>query len=173
MLIRDAKLEDLSATTAIYAHACKTSTATWDYDPPSLELMQERFAQRAKAGYPFLVADAGDGEIAGFAYASSFHPHAGFRFSVENSIYVAEGWQRRGIGRKLLDELVAACEARGFRQMIAGVSMPGGEASLRFHEAAGFRKVGDFQNVGWKHGQWLTAVYLMRALGEGDSTPPE
>lgn len=173
MNIREATLDDLPAALAIYAHACETSTATWDYEAPTLEMMRERFRQRAAANHPFLVADAGNGETAGFAYASSFHPHDGFRFTVEDTIYVAEGWQRQGIGRQLLDALIGACEARGFRQMIAGISMPGGDHSLRFHEAAGFRKVAEFPAVGWKHGQWLSAHYLQRPLGEGAETLPE
>lgn len=173
MLIRDADVSDLPKITDIYADAVRTSVATWDYEAPSLEEISERYHQRVLAGFPYLVADPGDGEIAGFAYGSSFHPQPGFRFSVENSIYVADGWQRKGIGRRLLIDLIAACEAQGFRQMIAGVSIPGGEASLAFHEAAGFRKVGELPNVGWKHGRWLNALYLIRPLGEGADTDPE
>ncbi|MEQ8824084.1 MAG: N-acetyltransferase family protein [Filomicrobium sp.] len=170
--IREANEQDLPQIAAIYGLAVTQTLVTWDYEAPDLETMRQRFMQRTEAGFPYLVADTGDGELGGFACGSSFHPQPGFRFSVENSIYVAEHCRRQGVGRRLLEGLIAECESRGFRQMIAGISVPGGETSLVFHEALGFRKMGELPNVGWKHGQWLSALYLQRPLGDGAGTRP-
>ncbi len=137
--------------------------------------MKARWSNATSKGYPFLVAANADDplHVAGYAYAGTFHPQSGFRYSVEHSIYVAETARCRGIGTELLQALIRECEARGIRQMIAGISAPGGEASLKLHESAGFKMAGRLPAVGRKHGQWLDALYLVRPLGEGSSTPPE
>lgn len=172
-LIRPAEVRDLPAITAIYADAVESSTATWDDVAPDLQAMTTLYEARVAAGFPYFVAEEEDGRIIGYVCGSAFHPQTGWRYSIEDSIYVARGAQRRGIGRLLLEALIEEATARGFRQMFAGISMPGGDASLAFHEALGFRKAGEFVSAGWKHGAWLTAVYLQRALGEGAGTVPE
>lgn len=170
--IRHAQMRDLPQVTEIYADAVTASRATWDETAPDLAAMTALYSARTAAGYPYLVAESEDGRLAGYACGSGFHPQTGWRYSVEDSIYVAPGAQRRGIGRQLLEALIEEATKRGFRQMIAGISMPGGDGSLAFHQALGFCKVGEFPDTGWKDGQWLSAVYLQRALGPGAGRPP-
>ncbi len=171
--IRSAEVNDLPAITEIYADAVENSVVTWDYEAPDSAEMRRRFDQKIASGYPFIVADNADRTIAGYATGGPFHPQSGFRFTIENSIYVASNCRRQGLGRKLLEALIEEATARGFRHMIAGISLPGGEASLAFHEALGFEQVGELPKVGWKHGKWLSALYLHRPLGDGSATPPE
>ena len=171
--IRPAEPKDLEAITAIYTDAVENSVVTWDYDAPTIEEMRCRYEERTKDGYPFLVAEGADGKIAGYTCGGPFHPQSGFRFTIENSVYVAGDCRRQGLGRKLLEALIEEATARGFRHMIAGISNPGGEASLAFHEALGFKMAGALPHVGWKHGKWLSAVYLHRPLGAGSETPPD
>ncbi len=174
LVIRPAAEADIPAITAIFAHYVEHALANWELDPPDEAEMAARFTRLTTAGYPYLVAaDPTTGAILGYAYASSFHAQTGWRYTVENSIYVAASAHRRGIGRALLSRLIDHCAALGFRQMIAGISRPGGEGSVAFHEALGFSLVGTFPNVGWKAGHWLTACYYQRALGEGRTTKPE
>jgi phosphinothricin acetyltransferase len=125
----------------------------------------------AQGNYPYLVAEV-DGDVAGYAYASLYRSRPGYRFTVENSVYVRPDMQGRGIGRHLLAALVEAAGARGFRQMIAVIGDSSNEASIRLHRTAGFHLVGVHENVGWKHGRWLDTVMMQRALGPGAATPP-
>lgn len=173
IVIRPAEERDLPDITSIYAEAVVNSTATWEEEPPSLAEISSTFAARNAAGLPYFVAENEGGKVVGYACGSSFHPQSGWRYSIEDSIYVAGDARRQGVGRRLLKALIDEATARGFRHMIAGISIPGGESSVAFHEALGFRKVGEIANAGWKHGKWLTAVYFQRALGEGANTPPE
>ncbi|MCH9808988.1 MAG: GNAT family N-acetyltransferase [Alphaproteobacteria bacterium] len=171
-VIRPARPADLEAITAIYADAVENSLVTWDYDAPTIEQMRRRYEDRTAEGYPFIVSETTAGSIQGYASGGPFHPQSGFRFVIENSIYIAAQYRRQGLGQLLLQALIEEAANRGFRHMIAGISMPGGEASLAFHEALGFKNVGTLPSVGWKHGQWLSAVYLHRALGPGSTSPP-
>ncbi|MCH9752631.1 MAG: GNAT family N-acetyltransferase [Alphaproteobacteria bacterium] len=166
--------DHVAEITAIYAKAVHETLVTWDETAPDEAAMAAKLQAIQSAGYPCLVAVCEKtGAIAGYALAGAFHPQSGFRYSAENSIYVADHARRQGLGRRLLDALIQECEARGFRQMIAGISRPGGEASLALHEAAGFKVCGVLPGVGWKMGQWLDAMYLVRPLGDGSSTDPE
>ena len=168
-MIRTATPADLPAITAIYDEAVRTGTATFELDPPGLAEMTRRFEALTSKGFPYLVADTG-GAIAGYAYAGPFRPRAAYRFTVENSVYVATAWQRKGVGRALLNALIAACEAQGFRQMIAVISRS--DASIGLHSAAGFEMIGTHRGVGRKHGQWLDTVDMQKALGSGDKDEP-
>ncbi|MCC4598555.1 N-acetyltransferase [Xanthomonas melonis] len=165
--VRDA---DIPAITAIYAEQI-AGCNTYEYAIPSSEQMHARMRAIVDAGYPYLVAEA-DGVVAGYAYASAFRTRAGYRWTVENSIYLAAGMQGRGIGKALLGELIALCEQRGYRQMIAVIGDAENRASLRLHERFGFRTVGVFTGIGRKHGRWLDGVQMQRQLGSGDTTPP-
>lgn len=171
--IRPAEPDDLPAILSIYAHAVTSGLATWDEDVPSLAEMARRVAARTEAGFPILVAEIEGGGVVGYASGGPFHPQSGWRYTIEHSIYVADGHRRGGIGRSLLEALIEEASRRGFRQMIAGISLPGGEASVAFHAALGFRKVGELAQTGWKHGQWLSAVYMQRPLGQGSGTRPD
>lgn len=170
-LIRLAEARDLPAITDIYAEAVRLSLATWDDVAPDLAAMTARYTERTGEGYPYFVAEAPTGSVVGYACGSAFHPQTGWRYTLEDSIYVANDTRRLGVGRQLLMALIEEASARGFRQMIAGISMPGGDGSVALHQALGFSKVGEFPNTGWKRGRWLSAVYLQRALGEGAQIP--
>jgi phosphinothricin acetyltransferase len=164
--IRAATDADIDAITAIYAVEVRDFVNTYEYDAPDAEEMLRRTRAIVAGGYPYLVAEV-DGHVAGFAYASSFRSRVGYRYTVENSVYVAAGWQGRGIGSTLLERLIIECEARGFRQMVAVIGEAANRASIRLHERHGFRHVGIFPGIGLKHGRWLDTVFMQRALGAG------
>ncbi len=169
--IRAATAADLSAITAIYEEAVLHGTATFEIDPPDLAEMTRRFEGVANGDFPYFVATDGD-EVLGYAYAGPHRPREAYRFTVENSIYLAPAAQRRGIGGKLLAALIAACETRGFRQMVAVIGDSANAGSLAVHRNAGFDMVGTHPNVGFKFGRWLDTVSMQRALGEGGTTLP-
>ena len=123
-------------------------------------------------GYPYLVAEVGT-TIAGYAYAGPYRPRPGYRFTVENSVYVEALWRGRGIGRHLLQALIEACTTLGFRQMVAVIGDSQNHASLALHRSLGFTEVGLLPTIGFKSGQWLDAVLMQRALGNGADTLPE
>jgi phosphinothricin acetyltransferase len=171
LLIRAATAADIPAITAIYDHAVRHGTASFELDPPDAAEMARRRQTLVDAGYPYLVAEA-DGTVAGYAYAGPYRPRPAYRWSVEDSVYVAPALQRRGVGRTLLDRLVAEAEQRGFRQMIAVIGDSAQAPSIELHRAAGFRMIGAVENVGYKLGRWLDTVLMQRPLGPGAATPP-
>ncbi len=133
--------------------------------------MRRRRAALIAGGYPYLVAEH-DGAVMGYAYAGAYRTRPAYRFTVEDSIYVAPSAQGRGVGRALLSALIDATETRGFRLMIALIGDKASMGSIRLHEAAGFQLVGMFEPVGYKHGRWLASVLMQRVLGDGAKTPP-
>lgn len=163
---------DIAAIAAIYGHHVLHGAASFETEAPDIEEMRRRRADILAKGYPYIVAEDAEDGIIGYAYVSAYRPRAAYRNTVENSIYVRHDAARRGIGRLLLTELIARCETLGLRQMIAVVGDSANLASVRLHEALGFRLIGTLASVGRKHGRWLDSVLLQRALGEGDSTPP-
>jgi L-amino acid N-acyltransferase YncA len=169
--IRDAAETDISAIAAIYSPAVLHGTASFEIDPPDEMEMLRRFRAIRAGGYPYLAATR-DGALVGYAYASAYRPRPAYRHTVENSIYVAPEGQRGGVGRALMAALIAECEIRGFRQMIAGIGDSANDSSIGLHRALGFELVGIARSVGWKHGRWLDHVLMQRPLGPGDSTPP-
>ena len=169
--IRPALEADLPAVTAIYQHAVRHGTATFELVPPDLPEMTRRYRALMDGGYPYFVAELG-GRVAGYAYAGAYRPRPAYRFTVENSIYLDPSSHRRGIGLKLLQRLILECEARGFRQMIAVIGDSEQAASIAVHAAAGFYYVGTFPHVGYKFGRWLDTVLMQRALGPGSTTAP-
>lgn len=171
LFIRPATPADLAAITAIYCDAVLTGTATFELNPPDLAEMIRRFQALSDAGFPYLVAIA-DGAVAGYAYAGPYRPRPAYRFTVENSIYLPPGQQRRGLGSQLLGALIAACESRGYRQMIAVIGDSANAGSIRLHSKAGFAMLGTHPNVGLKFGRWLDTVMMQRALGEGAASLP-
>lgn len=167
VVLRDARLLDAPACAGIYAHHVRHGFATFDTEPPSAGRFAQRIAEVGAAGWPWLVAESQRAGVVGYAYATQLRDRPGYRFACEDSIYVAQDWRGRGVGRALLAELVARCAALGFRQMIAVVG--GGEpASLALHRRLGFAEVGRLRAVGWKLGAWRDSVYLQRSLGAGD-----
>jgi phosphinothricin acetyltransferase len=169
--IRAATAADIPAITAIYGHAVRHGTASFELEPPDAAEMTRRLATLLDAGYPYLVAEADDG-LAGYAYAGPYRPRPAYRWSVEDSVYVAPHMHRRGIGAALLDRLIAAAEQRGYRQMVAVIGDSAQMPSIALHRAAGFRPIGTIENVGFKFGRWLDTVLMQRALGSGASVPP-
>ena len=172
VLIRPAGLDDMDAITAIYAHAVLYGSASFELDPPSSAEMTERYRAIVDKGFPYLVA-AQNGQIKGYAYANAYRPRPAYRFTVEDSIYVHPDHQGTGIGRALLEPLIAACTAMGMRQMIGVIGDSRSEASIALHRALGFESVGVARSVGFKHGRWLDQVLMQKRLGEGDESPPD
>jgi phosphinothricin acetyltransferase len=170
--IRPATLADIPAIARIYAHAVAHGTASFELEPPSEQEMARRFGTLLEAGYPYLVAETA-GTLAGYAYAGPYRLRPAYRFSVEDSIYVGPDFHRRGVGAALLTRLIAECEARGFRQMIAVIGDSDQAPSIALHRAAGFRLVGTLEAVGFKFGRWLDSVLMQRALGAGAAVGPE
>lgn len=172
LMIRSATPADIPAITDIYAEAVNHGTATFELTPPDIAEMTRRFDELARGGFPYLVATIDD-NIAGYAYAGLYRARPAYRFTVENSVYLAPASHRRGIGLALLTELIAQCEARGYRQMIAVIGDSANAASVGVHARAGFEMTGTLKNVGFKFGRWLDTVLMQRALGEGGTTLPK
>lgn len=170
-VIRPATPADIPAVTRIYAHAVRHGTASFELDPPDETEMARRLTALVEAGYPYLVAER-DGMIAGYANAGPYRSRPAYRFSVENSVYVAHDALRMGIGRALMERLIAECEARNYRLMIAVIGDSAQTSSIALHRAVGFRTVGAFEGVGYKFDRWLDTVLMQRALGKGRGAPP-
>ena len=170
--LRPAAPGDISAITSIYANAVKHGTASFELQPPDEAEMLRRYRALIDGGYPYLVAEL-DGAVAGYAYAGPYRTRPAYHWSVEDSIYLDPKSQRRGIGRMLLDRLIAESTVRGFRQMIAVIGDSAQVPSIELHRAAGFRLVGSIENVGYKFGRWLDSVIMQRALGSGATVAPE
>jgi L-amino acid N-acyltransferase YncA len=169
--IRPAAAADIPAITRIYAHAVRHGTASFELEPPDEAEMARRQRALLDGGYPYLAAEI-DGAFAGYAYAGPYRARPAYRFSVENSIYIAPEMHRRGIGRVLLDRLITECEARGYRLMIAVIGDSAQTPSIELHHAAGFTLVGAFEGVGYKFDRWLDTVLMQRPLGKGRAAPP-
>jgi phosphinothricin acetyltransferase len=171
LILRDARDDDMPAVQAIYAHHVIHGTASFELDPPSLAEMLRRRADILANDLPYLVAERG-GEVVGYGYVTLYRPRPAYRSTVENSVYVREGLGGLGIGRALLQLIIARCEAAGRRQMIAIIGDSENVASIGLHQRMGFRRVGVFESVGFKHGRWLDTVLMQRELGEGSSSIP-
>ncbi|WP_394893674.1 GNAT family N-acetyltransferase [Mesorhizobium sp. AaZ16] len=173
IFIRGAVETDLDRITAIYADAVEHGTASYELEPPTRSEMGARFAALTSSGYPYIVAEA-DGGIVGYAYASAFRPRPAYRFIVEDSIYVAPEAKGRGVGRALLEQLIADTRALGFRQIVAviGDGRPD-SPSVKLHERMGFRHSGRLEGSGYKHGRWLDTVFMQLPMNGGSDTKPD
>jgi L-amino acid N-acyltransferase YncA len=179
MLLRPSTEADLPAITAIYADSVANGTGTFELDAPDVEEMARRRTEVLGRGWPWLVAEGaaaegppGTREVLGYAYANHFRPRRAYRFCVEDSIYLAPAARGRGVGRLLLVELMARCEAAGARQMLAVIGDAANTGSIRLHAALGFEHTGVLKSSGWKFDRWLDVVLMQRALGLGDDTHP-
>ncbi len=172
LVIRFCEEGDLEQVTAIYGRSVLEETASFELTPPDLAEITRRRAAIVEKGYPYLVAET-DGQIVGYAYAATYRSRPAYRHTVETTVYVDPDAQRGGIGRTLMDRLVEECETHGFRQMIAVIGDSAHIPSIEFHKALGFTYAGNLVSVGYKHGKWLDSVFLQRALGPGDTAPPE
>ncbi|TXL74258.1 N-acetyltransferase family protein [Vineibacter terrae] len=173
LLIRDSRDTDIPIITGIYGHHVRHGLASFEEEAPSLGEMGRRRADMLDKGYPYIVAER-HGRVVGYAYAAAYRLRPAYRFAVENSIYIDQADRGGGIGSALLPALIERCAARGYRQMIAVIGDSANAASIALHAKFGFRTVGTFTSIGWKHGRWVDSVLMQRALGDGDaSAPPE
>lgn len=170
ILIRPAVPADIPAITAIYGPAVSTGTASFELEPPDAAEMDRRFREIVGAGFPYLTAERA-GRVVGYAYANHYRTRPAYRFTVEDSIYVAADQQGSGIGKLLLADLMDASRARGFRQMVAVIGDSMQIGSIALHRSAGFTFCGTLHAVGFKFGRWIDSVLMQRALGDGDTTP--
>jgi L-amino acid N-acyltransferase YncA len=171
LLVRASLDDDIPAITGIYGHSVSTAAASFELEPPAEEEMRHRRAALIEQGYPYLTA-VRDGVVLGYAYAGVYRTRPAYRYTVEDSVYVAPSAQRQGVGRALLSALIAACEERNFRLMIAVIGDKSSTSSIELHRALGFELVGTLEPVGYKHGRWLATVLMQRVLGAGAATPP-
>jgi L-amino acid N-acyltransferase YncA len=171
VILRPSTDADLPAITAIYAHAVDHGTGTFELEAPDAAEMARRRADVLSKGLPWLVAEQA-GRVLGYAYANHFRPRRAYRFCLEDSIYLAEDARGRGVGRLLLAELMARCEAAGARQMLAVIGDSANAGSVGVHRALGFEHTGVLKASGWKFDRWLDVVLMQRALGTGATTPP-
>ena len=171
ILLRPSIEADLPAIQAIYAHAVQHGTGTFETDAPDVAEMGRRRTEVLGRGLPFLVAEV-DGEVVGYAYANYFRPRMAYRYCLEDSIYLARDVQGKGLGKLLLAELIARCEAAGGRQMLAVIGDTENKGSIGLHAALGFEHTGVLKASGWKFGRWLDVVLMQRTLGHGDSNTP-
>jgi L-amino acid N-acyltransferase YncA len=171
MLIRPAQAHDVAAITRIYDHAVQHGTASFETEPPDEAEMARRQSALINGGFPCLVAEL-EGEIAGYAYAGPYRTRPAYRFTVEDSVYIAPQAHRRGVGRALLDRLLIEAQTRGFRQVIAVIGDSAQLPSIALHEACGFRHIGTLEAVGFKFGRWLDSVLMQRPLGIGATAIP-
>ena len=163
MQIRPATRADLPGILEIYNDAVLTTTATYDYEPRTLEHRTQWFEERQRDRYPMFVAVDNAGQVAGWSALNPYHPRIGYQFTSENSVYVAAGMRGKGIGKLLLAPLIEAAKARGLHAIIAAIDADN-EASIRLHAAFGFEKVGHFKQTGFKFNRWLDLVYMEKLL---------
>lgn len=168
--IRPSLEGDIAAIQQIYEHAVLHGTGTFETDVPDRAEMARRRTEVLSRSLPYLVAER-DGQVLGYAYANYFRPRLAYRFFVEDSIYLSPQAQGQGVGRLLLAELIARCEAAGARQMVAVIGDSQNQGSIGVHRALGFEQNGLMKSAGWKFGRWLDVVLMQRTLGQGDTTP--
>lgn len=168
---RDATEGDLPAVQAIYAHHVLHGTGTFEEVSPDVGEMTRRWREVRERGFPWLVAVA-QGRVVGYAYANWFRARTAYRFTCEDSIYLAPDHCAQGLGTQLLGQLLDRCAAAGARQMLAVIGDSANQGSVRVHARHGFAPVGTMRDVGLKFGRWLDVVIMQRALGEGAAPPP-
>jgi phosphinothricin acetyltransferase len=169
--LRAATAGDIPAIAAIYGPAVLTGTASFELEPPDEAEMLRRYRAVVDGGYPYFVAELG-GRVVGYAYANAYRTRPAYRFSVEDSIYIAPDAQGQGVGRALLAALIDTCTAQGFRLMLAVIGDSMQFASIQLHRRAGFTFCGTIHSVGYKFDRWLDSVIMQLPLGDGDRTAP-
>ena len=170
--VRDATAADIEAIAAIYAFYVTRSAASFEEVPPSVEEMERRRVSLMERGLPYLVAEE-KGEVLGYCYAGPWRPRSAYRYTVEDSIYVAPFVARRGIGRVLLAALIERCTRLGYRRMIAVIGDSANQGSIGLHRAMGFLQEGVLRGVGLKFGRWVDVVIMHRVLGDDDRPLPD
>lgn len=168
MIIRQANRRDIPAIHEIYTEAVLTTTATYDYEPRPLEHRIAWFDDHEKLDLPIFVSEGPGGEIQGWSALNRFHDRPGYRYTVENSIYVAAAFRGRGVGKALLPPLIQAGAERGYQCVIACIDATN-EVSIRLHAGCGFETMGRLKRVGYKFERWLDVVYMQRFLNQDPS----
>lgn len=161
--VRPARREDCPAILEIYNEAVLTTTASYDYEPRTLEHRVQWFEAHERDGFPMFVAESSEGRVVGWSALNKYHDRIGYRFTTENSIYIAEAFRGQGIGKQLLEPLIDVARQKGLRAIIACIDAAN-EASVRLHARYGFETVGHFKQVGFKFGRWLDVVYMEKLL---------
>jgi len=169
--VRAAAQGDLAAIHAIYAHHVLLGLATFEEVPPDVEEMRRRHQDVTGRGLPYLVAVA-RGEILGYGYCAPYRARSAYRYALEDSIYIKDGHLGKGIGTRLLGELLRICEGLGYRQVVAVIGDSANAGSIALHARLGFLRVGTLRSTGFKFGRWVDSVMMQRPLGAGDGAPP-
>ena len=176
-MVRSSRDDDVAAIAGIYGHHVLHGVASFEDVPPSVEEIARRRADVLSRGFPYLVAERSDGsdggKVVGYCYAGPYRARIGYRFSVEDSIYIDPAEVGRGIGRALLAAVIDDVTRQGYRQMIAVIGGSETLPSIRLHAALGFTQIGVFPAIGFKFGRWIDSVYMQRALGPGSASLPQ
>ena len=171
MDVRAAAQGDFPAIHAIYAHHVLHGLASFEEVPPDVAELRRRHGEISAMGLPYLVA-VEHREILGYGYCALYRTRSAYRYALEDSVYVRDGQQGKGVGSQLLGELVRLCEGLGYRQVIAVIGDSANAASIGLHARHGFVRVGTLRSTGYKFGRWVDSVLMQRPLGPGDGTPP-
>jgi L-amino acid N-acyltransferase YncA len=172
VIVRTATAADAEALAAIYGHHVLHGFGTFEEEPPSPAEMESRRAAIADRGLPYLVAEDGN-QVLGFAYAGPFRPRQAYRYTLEDSVYIAPHAIGKGVGRAVLSAVIAECEALGIRQLVAVIGDSGNAASIGLHRALGFVDAGMGKSFGFKRGRWVDIVWMQKSLNGGDQTAPD
>lgn len=172
MIVRAAEARDADALAAIYGHAVLHGFGTFETVPPDAAWMDGRRREIQGYGLPYFVAE-GAGRVLGYAYAGPFRPRPGYRFTAEDSVYVAPDAAGQGVGRAVLTRVVEACEAFGLRQLVAVIGDSGNAASINLHRSLGFEHSGVGRSFGFKHRRWVDIVWMQKSLNGGDERAPD
>lgn len=173
IVVRPSKAGDVAAIAEIYGYHVLNGLASFELLAPSADEMAKRRADLIGRKFPYLVAEC-DGRVVGYAYASLYRTRPAYRHTLEDSVYVHKDFAGRGVGKRLLDALLEACEKAGCRQLIAVIGDSDNTGSIRLHAACGFKRTGTLKAVGFKFGRWVDSVIMQRAIGAGAKTlPPE
>lgn len=162
VILRPFEWRDIPAITTIYRHYVEQTAITFDTEAPGEPAMAEKFGHLVALGHPLLVAEE-QGKVLGYAYASFYRPRAAYRFTCEDSIYLHPDATGKGLGRRMLTELIERSRTFGFKQMIAVITADT-RNSIAIHEKFGFRHVGRYEAVGLKFDRWHDIVHLQLAL---------
>jgi len=171
MLVRPAVPQDLLAIQSIYAHHVLHGLASFEEEAPPVEGIRRRYEEVTSHGLPYLVA-AGNGEVLGYGYCTLYRTRSAYRYTLEDSIYVKQGSQGKGIGKALLAELIARCSALNYRQLIAVIGDSANLASIAVHASLGFVRAGNLRSTGYKFDRWVDTVLMQLPLGAGDGSKP-
>ena len=172
MIVRPATAADAPAIAALYGHHVLHGAGTFEEAPPSADDMAGRIRTVLDGGFPWRVVED-EGRLVAYAYAAPYHPRSAYRFTAEDSVYVAQDAQGRGYGRAALTAVISACEAMGLRQLVAVIGDTRNTASIAVHRALGFAPCGTLPAVGVKAGRWLDVVLMQLPLNGGDAGPPD